>query len=136
MKTENVDPLDAVRRAMGRVSPPKSIMQETHDLDDSHLRRLAQLKPSDSAKPLDLCDYAQDLRYTEIQRPLLAYLLPFCLQAWRHDLHGAGTGRVSPYVGFVERFYPVLADRHIFDAHLTAEQTAAVPEFMRHSILA
>jgi hypothetical protein len=39
------------------------------------------------------------------------------------------------YEGFVEHFYPVLADRHVFDTHLTPGQTAAVSEFMRQSIL-
>ena len=83
------------------------------------------------AEPGDLWDYTQDLRYTEIQRGLLTYLLPVCLQAWQDDLCG-----VRDYGGFVEHFYPVLADRHVFDTHLTPKQTAAVSEFMRQSILA
>ena len=62
---------------------------------------------------------------------MLIYLLPVCLQAWRDDLRGARN-----YGGFVEHFYPVLADRHVFDTHLTPEQTRAVSEFMRQSILA
>jgi len=43
----------------------------------------------------------------------------------RHKGHG----------GFVEHFYPVLADRQVFETHLTPKQTAAVSEFMRQSIL-
>lgn len=31
---------------------------------------------------------------------------------------------------FVEHFYPVLADRDVFDTHLNAAQTAAVSEFL------
>ena len=33
---------------------------------------------------------------------LFAYLLPFCLEAWRDDLSG-----IAGYGGFVEYFYPV-----------------------------
>ena len=90
-----------------------------------------QLRPGEPAKPGDLWDYTQDLRYTEIQPELFRYLLPVCLQAWQDDLRGA-----RDYGGFVEHFYPVLADRHVFDTHLMPNQTSAVSEFMRQSILA
>jgi hypothetical protein len=126
----DIDPMKSLWQAMGRTSPPRTISQEAFDRDDGHLKRLAGLRPGDRAEAQDLWDYTQDLRYTDIQRPLLAYLLPFCLQAWRDDLHGA-----RGYGGFVEHFYPVLADRHIFDEHLTAEQSAAISEFLRQSIL-
>jgi hypothetical protein len=92
------------------------------------------LRPGDRAEARDLLEYTQDLLYTEIQGPLLAYLLPFCLEAWRKDLRGT-----EGYGGFVEHFYPVypvLANRQIFDSHLKAHQTAAVASFMRESILA
>jgi hypothetical protein len=52
-----------------------------------------------------------DLRYTDIQSSLLAYLLPFCLELWCEDLRGTR----EKYGGFVEHLYPVLADRAIFD---------------------
>jgi hypothetical protein len=121
----------ALRLALGAHSPPSTITQEAFDHDADHLHRLVLLKPGELAKPGDLWDYAQDLRYTEIQRELFTYLLPVCLQAWRDDLCG-----VRDYGGFVEHFYPVLADRHVFDTHLTPKQAAAVSEFMRQSILA
>jgi hypothetical protein len=67
---------------------------------------------------------------TRKSKGLLAYLLPFCLEAWREDLRG-----VSGYGDFVENFYPVLADRRIFEVHLSPKQTAAISEFMRQTIL-
>jgi hypothetical protein len=115
---------------MGRPTAPSTITQEAFDSDEGHLKRLVRLQRGERAQPGDLWDYTQDLRYTEIQGPLLAYLLPVCLQAWHDDLRGA-----KGYGGFVEHFYPVLADRHVFDTHLTPKQTAAVSEFMRQSIL-
>jgi hypothetical protein len=71
------------------------------------------------------------LLYTEIQDPLLAYLFPFCLNAWREDLRGMTT----EYGGFVEWFYVVLADRGIFDVHLNFEHATATSEFIRRTIL-
>ncbi len=75
-------------------------------------------------------DYTQDLLYTEIQGPLLAYLLPFCLNGWREDLRGLST----EYGGFVEWFYLALADRGIFDVELNLEQGAAISEYMRRTV--
>ena len=112
-------------------SPPTHITQRAFDGDNGHLQRLVRLTPGERGAPDDLWRYTQDLRYTDIQVPLLTYLLPFCLAAWRDDLRGTHAG----YGGFVEHFYPVLADREIFDKHLTATQTAAVSAFMRQSIL-
>src|SRR6267154_6529657 len=109
---------------------PKHITQEAYEGNLAHLKRLSQLRPGEQAELKDLWEYTQDLLYTEIQGPLLAFLLPFCLDAWREDLRGK-----SGYGGFVENFYPVLANRHVFDRYLTATQTAAVSEFMRTSIL-
>jgi hypothetical protein len=79
----------------------------------------------------DLWEYTQDLLYTDIQGPLFTYLLPFCLEAWREDLSGART----EYGGFVEHFYPMLANRHVFDRFVSPVQTATVSDFMRGSIL-
>lgn len=47
--------------------------QEAFDHDAGHLHRLVQLNPGEPAKPGDLWDYTQDLRYTEIQRELFIY---------------------------------------------------------------
>jgi hypothetical protein len=130
MQAHHADLMAAVRRTMGRSTAPTTITQEAFDSDDGHLKRLVRLQRDERAQPGDLWDYTQDLRYTEIQGPLLAYLMPVCLQAWHDDLRGT-----KGYGGFVEHFYPVLADRHVFDTHLTPKQTAAVSEFMRQSIL-
>jgi hypothetical protein len=130
MRTRTIESIAALRKALGATSPPTTITQEAFDHDDDHLRRLVNLEPGEPATPADLSNYAQDLRYTEIQPELLTYLLPVCLQAWHDDLRGT-----RGYGAFVEHFYPVLADRHVFDRHLTPEQTAAVSEFMRGSIL-
>ena len=73
----------------------------------------------------------EDLRYTEIQTSLFVYLLPVCLEMWRNDMRGVDTS----CAGVVEHFYPVLADRHVFDVHLTTKQTAVVSDFMRRTIL-
>jgi hypothetical protein len=131
MGGHNSESIAALRRSLGASSPPSTITQEAFDHDADHLHRLVQLKLDEPAKPGDLWDYTQDLHYTEIQRGLFIYLLPVCLQAWRDDLRG-----VRDYGGFVEHFYPVLADRHVFDTHLMPKQTSAVSEFMRQSILA
>jgi hypothetical protein len=131
MTADRAKTRDTFQHAYGVVSPPERITQEAFDRDDAHLRRLARLRPNERAEASDLWEYTQDLRYTEIQGPLVAYLLPFCLAAWREDLRGFGAG----YGGFVEHLYPVLADRHIFDVHLTPKQTEAVSGFMREAIL-
>src|SRR5688500_5646333 len=106
--------LTALRNAIGRPKPPRVLSQDVYDGDPKYLRRLVALKRGELAMAGDLWDYTQSLRYTDIQRDLFIYLLPFCLQAWREDLLGA-----NGYGAFVEHFYPVLADRNVFDSHLT-----------------
>ncbi len=118
-------------RSYGRPAPPEKISQESFERDDRHLRRLAKLRPGERPAAKDLFEYTEDLRYTPIQSSLLAYVLPFCLQVWRVDLRGIDSG----YGGFVENFYPVLADLQIFEEHLSPKQSAAVAEFMRQTIL-
>lgn len=118
-------------RTLGSLRPPKKITQEPFERDDAHLGRLARLRPGEKAAPADLWEYTQDLRYTDIQSPLLVYLLPFCLQAWREDLCAIS----DAYGGFVEHFYPVLADRQVFEVHLSPKESAAASEFMRETIL-
>jgi hypothetical protein len=117
-------------RDMGSVAPPEKITQEAFDHDDGHLHRLMRLRPGQRAEASDLWSYTQDLRYGEIQGPLLTYLLPFCLEAWREDLRG-----VNGYGGFVENFYPVLANCRVFELDLNPKQIAAISEFMRGTIL-
>jgi hypothetical protein len=118
-------------RSYGRPAPPEKISQEAFEFNDRHLRRLAKLRPGERPTAADLFEYTEDLRYTPIQSSLLAYVLPFCLQVWRDDLRGIDSG----YGGFVENFYPVLADLQIFEEHLSPKQTAAVAVFMRQTIL-
>jgi hypothetical protein len=131
MASDQTHVLAELRRAFSS-SPPAQITQEPYDSNPKHLRRLARLGPTDSAEVDDLWQYTQDLLYGgEIQGALLKYLLPFCLKAWRDDLRGAHSG----YGGFVEHFYPVLANKHIFDEHLAPNETMAVSAFMRGSIL-
>ncbi len=130
MTVNQISGLIEFRRAYGKVAPPDKITQEAFEGNDAHLRRLVRLKSGERAKPDDLWEYMHDLRNTEIQGPLLAYLLPFCLDLWREDLRG-----IEGYGGIVEHLYPVLADRQIFDTHLTPKQSAAVSEFMRQTIL-
>ena len=131
MDTKDLKSLSAVRRALRGTSPPKTITQEAYDFDRGHLARLVRLERDQPGQPDDLWSYTQDLRYSAIQPELFRYLLPVCLRAWHDDLRG-----YSAHGGFVEHFYPVLADRHVFDSLLTPEQSAAVARFMRESILA
>ncbi len=119
------------RRAPRLAAPPDKITQEPFDGDAKLFRRLAKLRHGERADASDLYYFAHDLLYTdEIQDTLLAHVLPFCLEAWRDDLHGQ-----RGYGGFVEYLYPLLANRQIFERHLKPAQTAAVSEFMRLSIL-
>ena len=130
MSTDQVNEQTKLHRALGVTQPPEKITQEAFEGNDRHLRRLARLRPGERADGNDLWEYIHDLRNTDIQGSLLVYLLPFCLEAWREDLRG-----VDGYGGVIEHFYPVLADRHIFDLHLTPRQSAVASEFMRQTIL-
>ena len=120
-----------LRRALWATSPPGEIVQQAHEGDPSHLRRLVRLQPGEHPRPDDLYAYMEDLNYTEIQSALFVYLLPICLEMWRNDLRGIDRS----CGGVVEYFYPVLANRQVFELHLNPKQTAAVSEFMRHVIL-
>lgn len=119
-----------LQRAFGSATAPQRITQEAYEGDPKHLRRLARLRSGDRAEVSDLWQYTQDLLYTEIQDSLLAHVLPFCLEAWE-DLRGTRT----EYGGFVEQFYPVLANMRFFERHMNPTQAQAVSEFMRSSIL-
>lgn len=112
------------------MKPPEKIAQEAFEFDDGHLQRLARLRPGERAESEDFRKYAEDLLYTEIQSSLLVYVLPFCLEAWRDDLKGN-----YGYGGFIEYFYPILANRRVFDEHLNPKQAAAVSDYMRQAIL-
>ena len=131
MSAEHASDRIKLRRALGATQPPTQITQEAFEGNDRHLRRLLRLHPEERADPNDIYEYIQDLRYTEIQRSLLAYLLPLCLEVWREDVRGLHNG----YGGAIEHFYPVLADCHVFDLHLKPKQAEVVSEFMRQTIL-
>ena len=131
MITAQADRKITLQSTFGIVAPPEKITQEAFDHEDGHLRRLVRMRPGERAQADDLWKYTQDLRYTEIQGPLFAYLLPFCLEAWREDLRGIH----EAYGGFIEHFYPVLADRRVFERYLTLKQSLAVSQFMRQAIL-
>jgi hypothetical protein len=125
------DALVQLRRGLGEPVAPDRITQEPFDFDDGHLRRLARLKPTERAAAGDLWNYTQDLRYTgSIQTQLLLHVLPFALQAWHEDLRGA-----DGYGGFVVQFYPALLNHGVFETHLKSEQSQAVSQFMRDSII-
>jgi len=130
MSTNHVDEQLSLHRKLGVTRPPEKVTQEAFEGNDRHLQRLVRLHPGEVADGNDLWEYIHDLRYTEIQNALLVYLLPFCLKAWRDDLRG-----IQGHGGTIEHFYAVLADRHIFDSHLSESQGEAVSEFMRQAIL-
>jgi hypothetical protein len=130
MPTDQANDRIKLHRLLGATHPPEKVTQEAFEGNDRHLRRLARLRPGEQADGSDLWEYIHDLRNTDIQGPLFVYLLPFCLQAWRDDLRG-----IHGYGGLIEHFYPVLADRQIFDLHLTPKQSAVVSEFLRQTIL-
>jgi hypothetical protein len=99
--------------------------------NDRHLRRLLRIKPGERPDLQDLWEYLQDLRYTDIQNSLLAHRFLSVLNYGVRIYEALAT----KYGGFVERLYPVLADRAIFDKHLTSKQSAAVSEFIRQTNL-
>jgi hypothetical protein len=49
---------------------------------------LLRIKPGERPDLQDLWEYLQDLRYTDLQSSLLAYLLPFCLELWCENPRG------------------------------------------------
>jgi hypothetical protein len=121
-----------LREAFSAAKAPQRITQDPYDGDPKHLQRLARLSPGNRAEPSDLWQFAQSILYgTNLQTQLLAYVLPFCLEAWSEDLLGSFGG----YGGFVEYFYPMLANKRLFDLHLNTKQSAAVADFMRETIL-
>ena len=120
-----------LRAAFASAKAPDTITQEPFDDGPRHLRRLASLLPGDRAEVSDIWAYTQDLLYgKEVQASLLAHVTPFCLEAWREDLRGA-----EGFGGFVEHFYPVMANNRCFDLHLTPKQSGAVSSFMKEAIL-
>jgi hypothetical protein len=131
MVPDQADRTIAFRPAYGKAAPPEKVTQEAFEGNDRHLRRLQRMKPGERPDLQDLWEYLQDLRYTDIQSSLLAYLFPFSLELRCEDVRGTS----DKYGGFVEHLYPVLADRAILDKHLTSKQSAAVSEFMRQTIL-
>jgi len=131
MTAKQADLCLALRRALGATSPPKDVSQEPFEGEPSHLRRLLRLQPGERPRADDLHAYIEDLNYTEIQSSLFVYLLPICLEMWRNDFRSID----MTWGGVVENFYPVLANRKVFELHLTPKQTAKVSEFIREVIL-
>jgi hypothetical protein len=123
--------LSILRGRLGGRRPPSQISQRPFDYDDGHLRRLVRLDSEAKASAADLADYALDMRYEEVQKDLLLWVLPFCLRAWREDLRGED----ASYGGVVEQLYPALVDSGVLDQTLTADQAAAVAAFMRDGLL-
>ena len=130
----DIDPIAAVRRALGEPQPLAAdrIWQKPFDYDTGHLQRLASLPPGASAEPEDLVAYALDFKYEKIQKDLFLHVLPFCLRAWQEDL-AQPFGR---YETFVDEFYPALLRGGVFDGELLPAQAAAVGDFMSAAILA
>ena len=131
MAVKQFDIRTVLRSSLGATRPPHTVTQEAFEHNDGHLRRLVRLQAGERPDGNDLFAYMEDLRYTEIQTSLFVYLLPICLEVWRSDMCGIDTS----YAGVVEHFYAVLADRHVFDVHLTTKQTGVVSDFMRQAIL-
>ncbi len=131
MTTDISNSLDKLRQALGAANPPNEITQEDFDGGRDHLYRLARLSADEEADGLDLCEYMNDLLYTEIQVPFFLYMLLFCLKEWSRNLR-AGDLECA---GFVDYFYPVLVKRGIFERHLKPTQGEAVLSFMRATIL-
>ena len=76
MAANQADSMIAFRRAYGKAAPPEKVTQEAFERNDRRLWRLLRVEPGGRPDPQDLWEYLQDLRYTEIQSLLLAYLLP------------------------------------------------------------
>lgn len=134
MDNRGMNELAALRRGLGNPRPPTDISQKPYDGDSDHLYRLARLGPDDKPDPSDLIQYTHDIRYeARLQKSLLLWVLPICLQAWRDNLRGADIQDV--YGGFVEHFYPALADGPILHGVLDSAETQAVAAYMRDAIL-
>ncbi len=131
MPANQVDIRAALRKSLAATGTRERVTQEAFEHNDKHLRRLVRLQSGERPDGNDLFAYMEDLRYTEIQSSLFVYLLPICLEVWRDDLHGVD----SSYAGVVEHFYPVLADRHVFEVHLDSKQSATVSDFIKRTIL-
>ena len=116
---------------LGSPQAPKRITQRPFDYDSSHYQRLCAVASDEQPRAMALLNYALDLRYqSEVQLDLFRYLLPICLAAWEDNL----AGRAS-YTGFVDEFYPALAQTRLWDQMLTPSAAAAVAEYMRGALL-
>jgi hypothetical protein len=131
--TVPLDPIEAVRRALGDPRPlaPEAVWQKPFDYDTGHLHRLAVLAPDAAAEPADLVAYALDFKYEQLQKDLFLHALPFCLRAWHDDL----TSPFGRYEAFVDEFYPALLRGGVFDGVLNVREAGAVGDYMRDAIL-
>jgi hypothetical protein len=106
------------------------ITQEPFDHDPGHYRRLCLLNGAEP-QASDLCNYAMDMQYMELQPELLRHLTPVLLKAWRRDLFegsAAGNG------GFVEQFWPALLNGSALKVFSQVERDAFI-SYIRNSIL-
>ncbi len=115
---------------LGNPAPPKVITEKAFDYVQAPLERLAALVPGDTPKGADLIDYALDLKYvTPLQKELMMYVLPFCLQSWQDAL----ANRAS---GFTDEFHAALAKRENVIAETAGQKVQVlVRDYMRHGLL-
>lgn len=117
-------------RSFGNPQPPAKITQEPFDYDPGHYRRLCQTEQTPDL--VDLCKYADDISYQDLQPDLFLFLLPICLRVGQLDLMSS---HESDYAGFVEQFSAAMAKHAGFRDILTPVQYEAVEAFMRDVIL-
>ncbi len=119
--------------AYGKPGRPSEIRQEPLDGDPGHYARLLALEEGALPAVGDFGEYANDIAYMEkVQPELFAFLLPICLDVWRHDLMH---NHRSDYAGWVEVFISALARRPLLEDCLTEARAEAVMAFMREGLL-
>jgi hypothetical protein len=120
-----------VTKAIKSTGAPRQITQQPFDYDPSHYRRLCDLG-SNPPNASDLCDYALDMKYTELQPDLLRYLTPVLLEAWRRDLFEGDEGG---YGAFVEEFWPALLKGKALHEVYSETERQAFTAYLRNTIL-
>jgi len=115
--------------AFGDPTIPKKIWQKPFEGEPWSKRKLAGAT-AETRSYIDATDYALDLIYVRpLQKDLLAYLFPRCLETWRRVV----VERIDST--FVEHFHHALATTDILDNELTAEQSAAARRFIEDALL-
>lgn len=115
---------------------PMKITQKAFDGETDHYRELCSRRDSLLNKPsecsVELCSYADDLKYMEIQPDLLRFLLPVGLRAWQSSLMDSGKSELA---GVAERYSTVLATHKGFCRILSPWEYDALLGFMCDVIL-